>query len=545
VGGALVGVDFGTSTTLVAARTGGGQARCIPIGRTTPWLPSVAALDSSGRLVFGEDAVLEPLERQIRSIKTTFSMGVRTVRVAGVDVDVQDVMLGLMREALGRAEREVPGLRDGARFFVGCPALWAGEERRLLADVAHEVGLDVDVADIIDEPVAAGLYAVNASLFRGQRPIRGKTVVFDAGGGTLDVAYIDAADGDRPDFTVLSAEGVRESGDSVDASIIADLTPQIDGLDPADVARLLLGRRATEMKEALSFDERRAVPLGAPFQTVLEYTRRELEDRFAGQLVRAIGLVRSAVRGAELRALQMLSPTDIRREDWPKVAATIRQVILVGGLSQMPIVRRQLMGEFPNADVAVLDRPQESVALGLSMGDELDRLNLPRPPVDFVIEYPKALIRSLKLERWAEENRYLYRAYTPLYSPDQVLRGETMLGHHRPILQPPGYMSEVECIIRCETPNRARTRLNFKFAGRSEVANGIVVKVGGRHASTFKLYTNGDLVVNGSRQQIKCRISNWPRLRGARHDFVREVEIESPSTDGWGSNLRQDDWRFN
>lgn len=543
--GLQVGVDFGTSTTLVATRRGDGLPTTVPIGQATPWLPSIAALDDSGRLVFGEAALDQPLYRQIRSVKSSFTDGVDTLPVDGSSVDVADVIRGLLREALGRARSAVGGISSDARFFLGCPALWTGRERRLLADVASEVGIDIDIADIIDEPVAAGLFAVNSALLRSGRPLIGKTVVFDAGGGTLDVAFLNAAGGERPDFTVMSAEGVHESGDAVDEVVTKDLLPQIQGLPDHDLALRLLRRRATEIKEALSTDVKREAALGAPFETVLNYRRTALETVFHPQLARAMKLVESAVRGAELRSVQVLSPVEIRELPWSELARVIEHVVLVGGLSQMPIVRSALQERFTNARVEVLPQPQESVVLGLAMGDELDRLNLPRPPVDFIINYPQDLIERLHLQRWAAEHQYLYRAFTPLYSPYQVLRGESHLGHAVTIPIPPGASGIVECVITAKAPDRSRTPLVFKFPGRGELATGLVVRLEPHYQSRFKLYANGDLVVNSARRHIKCRIGSWPRLRGQRHNYQREIELESLDTKGTGSLLGFDDWRFN
>ena len=152
-----VGIDFGTSTTLIAVSDDSGDARIIPIGQTTPWMPSVAALDSTGALVVGEAALAVDPRRQIRSIKARVTQGDTAVEVDGVHLDARSVMIAILGEALRRAEAAMPGaIRNLRQVYLGCPALWNGAQRRLLADVAHELGLPVDVADIIDEPVEIG-----------------------------------------------------------------------------------------------------------------------------------------------------------------------------------------------------------------------------------------------------------------------------------------------------------------------------------------------------------------------------------------------------
>lgn len=548
-----VGIDFGTTTTLVAIQRGEGLPQTVPIGRSTPWLPSVAALDEAGHLIFGEDAADQPLHRQIRSVKTHLTAGSATVDIDGSVVAVVDIVRGLLNEALERARGVIEDFNEATRFFLGCPALWTGKERRLLADIANDLGLDVDVADIIDEPVAAGLFAIKASLFNRGRALDGRIVVFDAGGGTLDVAYLDATSGPgspseansshRPDFTVLSAEGVMKSGDAVDELVVAALRHQIAGLTPRDAAQLLLRRRATEIKEALSTDHVRDVLLGEQFPARLHYERSDLENVFRPQMQQALKLVASVVRGALLRTSHpMISPYKIRATAWSSLSAEVNHVVLVGGLSQMPIIGAELRRFFPNALVEIIDEPQQGVARGLALGRDLYRLNLPRPPVDFIIRYPLDLINDETRRDWAEKNRYLYRAFTPLYSPEELLRGHSPLGHDKAIRKPDKYPGRMTCKITAIAPDRARTRLKFRLAGQTQLRDGIEITVGHgpNDEGMFKLYPNGELVIFAEKEHHKFRIGGWPNLHETPGDREQVIELEREDDGEWGSSIPGD-----
>jgi hypothetical protein len=550
----IVGIDFGTSTTLVADRTEHGEPTVLPIGQTTPWLPSVVGLDDAGNLVVGEEALALAPERTVRSIKSELTAGEQQVAVGGEMVDTKDIIAAILKEAIARADRVRPDLMKTSKIFVGCPALWTGAERRMLADACVTIGLDIDVADIIDEPVAAGLHWGHSRwLDSGRRP-SGKTLVFDAGGGTLDVALMEIAGDESPSFTILAAEGRAESGDAVDGSIAALLRGGLSELPNGDRVEALLSIRSTVIKERLSSEESVSLALGGDYPTMLSLTRRELETAFDPQMSRALRLVTSSIRGSQLRVAQPLNPSDIRALAMDVLTSDIRHVALVGGLSQIPIVAEYLRSEFPRAEVELVPRPQESVAAGLTYGDRIVRLNLPRPPVNFVVEFTTESGRSLdpSLDSWAEEVRIAYNAYTPLYTSAEIMRGESGLGASYQIPFPDGYNGRLKVTLRCEAPDRARTRLSFRLpegfgggSGASVVAEGISVLHDRHRPARFKLKTNGDLTLSGSRGEfLSFKVQDWPSLRGAKHDWVREIRMHQSPDRPWISEMAVDNWRY-
>ena len=96
---------------------------------------------------------------------------------------------------------------------------------------------------LIDEPVAAGVAWVTHQVTLRGRAIRGSLLVFDMGGGTLDVALLDvhAELGQDPEISVLSSWGVDEAGDTLDEQITNDLVEQLEHKG-VEVARLPGGR---------------------------------------------------------------------------------------------------------------------------------------------------------------------------------------------------------------------------------------------------------------------------------------------------------------
>lgn len=539
----VVGVDFGTSTTLIASREGAGEPRVIPIGRTTPWLPSIVGVGSGGELLTGEAAAALPIRDQIRSAKAALTAGIDSVSAGATEVPTREAIGALLSEAVARARSVDRHVFDDCRVYLGCPALWTGVERRLLADVAFDAGLEVDVSDIIDEPVAAGLHAVHSRWASGLQRIGGKAVVLDAGGGTLDIAYLEVLEGNTPTFTVLSAEGIPRSGDALDEAIAARLGSQVAGSDDEALQQLLLRLRAREMKEALSFDMERTTPLGEPFTDVLHLRREGLEESFDPLLGEAANLVMSTVRGSQLRVAQPLDPSSIRQLPWSELGDGVLHVVLAGGMSQVPAFADRMRTVFVNAEVAVIERPQEAIALGLARSDQLDRLNLPRPPVTFMVEFgPPELVARLGMPRQVP----IYEAFTPLYSwSDLIMRSQL---YYTATAPPPPTNEAMTCRLTAVAPDRLRTPLQMtrRTPDGTQTGSGYTVSHTKKNPARFTLFTNGVLVFSGAKgEEFRVMVDGWPHLRGPRHDWDLEIKMSMPKGEKFRSELDFDDWRFN
>ncbi len=246
-GGSVIGVDFGTSTSLVAEKVGAGRTEVFPLGADTSWVPSVAAYDE-GRFIVGEDA--DGIDDAIRSVKRAITEN-RAVARAGSELAADDVVVAILTEVLRRAG---PRLSTSDRLRLGCPAMWDGSQRLRLLDLAGRAGLRLSLADLVDEPVAAGFAWLTARRAAGAPLTDGRVLVFDMGGGTLDVAALDVRDAHQ--VSVMAALGVAEAGDRLDESIAWDLESQLSahGVDVSTLAnpararaRLVYEARATKM----------------------------------------------------------------------------------------------------------------------------------------------------------------------------------------------------------------------------------------------------------------------------------------------------------
>jgi len=430
-------MDFGTSTTLLATADG-----VVELGISDAALPSIIGYADDGTLLIGEEAAELPPTQVVRSVKRSITERRDFVPVdlpAGVrDVRVDDLIGHLLHEAVRRAAARGVDLAAAGTVRLGCPAMWDGRQRRRLLDAAARAGLTLALESLVDEPVAAGIawLAANSrseSLVTATSaggPLR--VVVFDMGGGTLDIAILDVRGRNHREVSVLAALGAPEAGDALDESIADDIDFALarhgvdtDSLPRPDRARELLLDAARRVKIRLTTEEETVVPLTRETFGRIElwYTRDQLNAVFARQMERAEQYISAALRVARLTELVGRSAHDIARLPLESIVADVDLVLLSGGMSQIPYVGERLRRLFPTTTRIELaaPRPAHAVALGLARTDEYGRVNMYRPAFDVSLE-------------WDDRRRgfrTVYEAFTPLVEAVQVARGSADLRYVR------------------------------------------------------------------------------------------------------------------
>jgi molecular chaperone DnaK (HSP70) len=492
------GLDFGTATTLIAEHPEG----VVPLGRSTSWLPSLVHVDGP-TLRVGEDAEGVSPRLVLRSVKRAISDRTETFTVAGlhgpVTVQADDAIAAVLTEAVARAKRAGVAL-TGVR--LGCPAMWDGAQRRRLLDLARRAGLPVDGAALMDEPVAAGVaWLTDRFLAHGERPT-GRLLVFDMGGGTLDVAVLAVAGGARPEITVQSCLGTAMAGDALDAAIARDLAfelahHEVDISEHADpeLSWALLERAARETKVRLTHQEEHPVVLPSLLgpTPVLRYRREQLEAAFAGQLAGAEHLVLSALRAARL-AEAPHTAAELRALGRADLTAGVDYVLLAGGMSRIPSVGARLAAFLPHATIGVDAGvpPEEAVVAGLADPARYERVRLHRPAFDVVLD--TSFGRAT-----------LYEAYTPLYEPWQVYSGLSELGYER-WLRPPQVPGHGFGTLRAVDADGESLRLRMD----GQVVDGLPVRLGPSGIG-FGLTCDGRLdLVDGHGEALALRADGWP-----------------------------------
>jgi molecular chaperone DnaK len=391
-----VGIDLGTTYSLIAYQDKReGRPKCIPGPYGTPLCPSVVSVDADGSIIVGESArrrLLTQPQRTIYSVKRLMGRGPADVqdelkifpfRIDPASANVIRVRLGdrvftppeisafILRELKSWADEYFQDVVD--RAVITVPAYFNDAQRQATRDAGRLAGLEV--LRLVNEPTAAALaYGLHEKK-------RGRVAVYDFGGGTFDISIlklISTTDGDI--YQVLSTNGdTHLGGDDIDNALQAVAREEIrsQGVDLAahpetvqEVRKALIAA-----KHELSETDKTAVKLPLPNGGVYfrEITRAEYERWVRPIVDRTMAPVRQALADAKL------------------TPAEIEEVVLVGGSTRVPLVRRtveEFFGRTPHAEL----NPDEVVALGAAVqadileGGVKDMLLLDVTPLSLGIE---------------------------------------------------------------------------------------------------------------------------------------------------------------
>jgi hypothetical protein len=273
----------------------------------------------------------------------------------------------------------------------------------------------------------------------------------------------------------------------------------LESLARPDHAAGMLRREAVAAKIALSKYEAHATVLppyifgSAP---ALKYTRDQLEEAFEPLMASAEQLVTAALRAARLGERHRDPAYDPTAQ---KLAADVDFVLLAGGMSRIPVVRRRLAAMLPNAEfVSTGMEPDEVVVAGLTDTAGYERINLHRPAISFVLEWDGGAQR-----------RTVYDAYTALDEPLHLSTGRSHLGYERrgrDLNLPQSGSAYLRAISSSGRP------VDLLLDGRP--TNRIPVTFG-LHDLVFKIYWDGTVsLLDGVGSQFVARVDRWPVVRG-------------------------------
>ena len=515
-----VGVDFGTTTSLLAEGTSNRQPLVLPLGQTTRYLPSVFGLGDQNRTLYGDDATALPPARIGRSVKRCITRNQDEMRLDdGTVLDANDGIRGILAAIAVNAR--VGGADLSAETTrLGCPSMWTGQQRQRLLDLAGHAGLPVSDHTLIDEPVAAGVAWVQRQRSLS-RDVEGKLLVFDMGGGTLDVALLDIVSelGHNPEISVLSSWGIDEAGDTLDAAIASELERDlvemgvdVEMLRPA--GGVLEAARQAKLHLSDETDTVVAVP-APPGVSVphLTYERERLEVAFAPQLRRAEDLIWAVLRGARVTHEVQLKPSEIRRLSREDLAKDVDFVLLAGGMSRVPALARLIERLFPGVELHddVGAPADEAIVLGLAETTAYEGINLHRPPFSFVLEYADA-------ERVVTVP--VYEAYSPFYPPYFAMQRDVLYHEWRGSER--DFPRRGHALLRVYRPGGEGLDLKFE----SDEHQGAVRVAFGHHSPAVLLYPNGKVtILDGVGRTTSFRIPRWPVIRGHDHAYLQARQV--------------------
>ncbi|MGA2449603.1 MAG: Fe-S protein assembly chaperone HscA [Polyangiaceae bacterium] len=261
-------------------------------------------------------------------------------RVAGDRVVTPvEVSAEILRTLKAQAEDE---LRHVGGAVITVPAYFDDAQRQATKDAARLAGLDV--LRLLNEPTAAAL------AYGLEKNRNGTFAVYDLGGGTFDVTVLVL---DSGVFQVRSTGGDSQlGGDDMDRAIAEEILGAL-GFDPARQTPLLVRMVLDEARKAKhALTEAESVEAEVPGQPPVVITRARFEALIQPLLNRTGVACRRALRDAGL------------------APGKIDGVILVGGATRVPAVRRYVAQIFQREPLADID-PDEVVALGAALQADL------------------------------------------------------------------------------------------------------------------------------------------------------------------------------
>lgn len=398
----IIGIDLGTTNSCIAILENG-KAKVLDNQEGARTTASIVAYSSDGEALVGA-----PAKRQaITNPKETFFATKRLIGRKFTDAEVEKAIKHSSYEiikhengdawVMANKKKTAPSqisalilskMKKIAEDYLGesitdavitVPAYFNDSQRQATKDAGKIAGLNVQ--RIINEPTAAAL------AFGIDKDIEGTIAVYDLGGGTFDISIIDIIDIDgEKQFEVLSTNGdTFLGGEDFDNILVNYISQEFKKEQSVDLTKdpLALQRlkdAAEKAKIELSSSSQTEVNLpyitadaSGPKHLMVKITRAKLES-----------LVEELVEKSFIAVKQAM-------QDAKKTPEEIKAVLLVGGMTRMPLVQnkvKEYFGTDPRKDI----NPDEAVALGAAIqgavlkGDVKDVLLLDVTPLTLGIE---------------------------------------------------------------------------------------------------------------------------------------------------------------
>jgi len=375
----IIGIDLGTSNSAAAVMMGG-RPTIIPSAEGTSVggkaFPSYVAFTKEGQLLVGEparrQAVSNP-EGTIQAIKRKMGTDYK-VKVYGKEYTPQQISAFILQKIKNDAEAFLG--EKVTKAVITVPAYFNDNQRQATKDAGAIAGLEV--VRIINEPTAASLAYGLDKAGKDQ-----KIMVFDLGGGTLDVTIMEFGGGV---FEVRSTSGDTQLGgtdmDNILVEYVVSQFKSQTGIDlHGDKVAMQRVREAAE-KAKIELSTTVTTEINLPFiasdpsgpkNLTLSFTRAKLEE-----------LVNPVIERCRHPMMQAMQDAKLEPKD-------VDKIILVGGPTRMPIARNfveRIMGKPAERGVD----PMECVAMGASIqgavlaGEVTDILLLDVTPLSLGVE---------------------------------------------------------------------------------------------------------------------------------------------------------------
>lgn len=375
----IIGIDLGTSNSAAAALEAG-RPKIVPSAEGASIygkaFPSFVAFTKEGQVLVGE-----PAKRQaVSNPKGTVYAAKRKMgtnfkyEIHGKEYTPQQISAFILQKIKADAESFLG--EKVTKAVITVPAYFDDNQRQATKDAGTIAGLEV--VRIINEPTAA---ALAYGLDKGQKAQ--KILVFDLGGGTLDVTIMEFGEGV---FEVLSTSGDTQlGGTDMDNAVINYIIKEFqkqEGFDLNDDATAMQRVREAAEKAKIELSTTMETEINLPYITATQSGPKHLQMKFTRAKLEELvdGLVKRCKKSID----QALSDAKLSMDG-------INKVILVGGPTRMPIVSKAVE-QWCGSKVEKSVDPMECVAMGAAVqggvlaGEVKDILLLDVTPLSLGIE---------------------------------------------------------------------------------------------------------------------------------------------------------------
>ncbi|MDQ5952073.1 MAG: molecular chaperone DnaK [Patescibacteria group bacterium] len=393
----ILGIDLGTTNSCMAVMEGG-QPKVIENKEGMRTTPSMVAVSKAGERVVGMPAKRQAVTNPKNTLYSVKRLIGRRFSDEEVQRDIKLMPFDIVKKGEGVAiklgdkessPQEISAMvlqklkadaeeKTGEKIteaVITVPAYFDDAQRQATKDAGEIAGLKV--MRIINEPTAAAL------AYGFDKKVGAKIMVYDLGGGTFDVSVLDVSEGT---VEVLATNGdTHLGGDDFDLIImryIIDEFKKIEGVDISNDPLAMQRIKDAAERAKIELSTAQETEINQPFITsgaegpkhlVMKMTRAKLEELVMPLVEKTLGPVKRAIEDAKM------------------TTADVAEVVMVGGMTRMPLVLKKVeeyFGKKPNVSV----NPDEVVAIGAAVqagvlqGDVKDVLLLDVAPLSLGIE---------------------------------------------------------------------------------------------------------------------------------------------------------------
>ena len=355
-----IGIDFGTSFSLPATSYLDQNVILLPGGKYG--IPSVFFYSDWDGVLIGEEAERAGQGSDARNLKREIKMELNSSFTAdGRTFTAKEIVGHILRfikdNAIETAAKEKLINEPLEGVVISVPGAFEHNEKAFIKEAAElseaKGGPQLNVLGFIKEPVAAALSYFNTSLAD-----KTKVLVYDLGGGTCDVAIVEADSSMKEKYTVIDSDMLRIGGKNWDSKLEQYIANEVEkqsgkslGNNPGYLEKIkreaIVAKHAFSEKVAGKYRDRVRARIEIDGRTYQVPITKEIFDELT------MDLFQQTVR---------LTKSILNRND----GENISKIVCVGGGSNMPQIQEGLLREFPTKTVQIFE-PEKAIAIGAAI----------------------------------------------------------------------------------------------------------------------------------------------------------------------------------